>query len=59
MLKPALTIEQQIYLLQERGMIIDDFGEVKRFLEETNYYRLNIYFHKLMVTPDRFPQYQL
>ncbi|MEL7571324.1 MAG: Abi family protein, partial [Eubacteriaceae bacterium] len=26
-----------------------------RFLEETNYYRLNIYFHKLMVTPDRFP----
>ena len=55
MLKPALTIGQQINLLQNRGMIIDDLEETKRFLEETNYYRLNIYFHKLMITSDKFP----
>jgi len=49
-LKPALTIDQQLNLLEERGIIIDDKSEAELFLIDNNYYRLNIYFHKTMVS---------
>lgn len=53
-LKSAKTISEQIELLKERGIIIDDFDFAFTFLERNNYYRLNIYFHKLMDIPDHF-----
>jgi len=40
MLKPPKTIEEQISLLEERGIIIDDFSTVENILINNNYYRL-------------------
>lgn len=53
-LKPALTIQNQIDLLRKRGMIIDGDSTASTFLSSNHYYRLNIYFHKLMNSPDHF-----
>ena len=53
-LKPALSIKDQLGLLQKRGMIINDESVAAPFLESNQYYRLNIYFHKLMDSPDHF-----
>ncbi len=46
--KPALTVSEQIQLLQKRGLIMHNVAAVESFLLQNNYYRLNIYFHKLM-----------
>ena len=40
MLKPPRTIEEQITLLDERGILIDDYGQLKDILINNNYYRL-------------------
>lgn len=53
-LKPALSIEDQLALLKHRGMIIDNESTAVAFFSSNHYYRLNIYFHKLMDTPDHF-----
>jgi abortive infection bacteriophage resistance protein len=53
-LKPALSIHEQIALLHKRGMIIDSEPNAAAFLASNHYYRLNIYFHKLMDSPDHF-----
>jgi abortive infection bacteriophage resistance protein len=53
-LKPALSIKDQLALLQHRGMIIDNESAAVAFFSCNQYYRLNIYFHKLMDTPDHF-----
>ena len=42
-LKPPTTIDQQIKILSERGVIIDDYDLAKTFLERTNYYRVSSY----------------
>ncbi len=47
-LKPPITISQQIELLESRGMIIDDHSLAGAYLQENHYYHLNIYFHKFM-----------
>lgn len=47
-IKPALSVTDQIKLLQQRGMVFADLGAAERFLLRNNYYRLNIYFHKFM-----------
>lgn len=41
--KPFKTIDEQIALLEERGLIIDDIKLAKRYLEYHNYYRLSGY----------------
>lgn len=41
--KPAKTFEEQVQLLQSRGMIIDDAQEAKFYLQHLNYYRLCAY----------------
>lgn len=41
--KPALLIDQQIALLQERGLIIDDHHAAANFLSHVSYYRLRAY----------------
>ena len=51
-LKPALSVHDQIELLRQRGMTIDDEKKATAFLQSNHYYRLNIYFHKLMDSPD-------
>jgi abortive infection bacteriophage resistance protein len=53
-LKPALSIDDQIEVLRSRGMTIDDERKAIIFLQSNHYYRLNIYFHKLMDTPDHY-----
>jgi abortive infection bacteriophage resistance protein len=47
-LKPPITITQQLELLQSRGMLIDDHPLAAAYLQENHYYHLNIYFHKFM-----------
>lgn len=47
-LKPPITITQQLELLQTRGMLIDDHSLAAAYLLENHYYHLNIYFHKFM-----------
>lgn len=54
-LKPAISIQDQIALLRKRGMIIDNVARAEEFLTSNQYYRLNIYFHKLMDARDHFP----
>ena len=41
--KPPLSIEEQIRLLQSRGMTIDDPDRAARYLAHINYYRLRAY----------------
>ncbi|MDW5298851.1 MAG: Abi family protein [Sedimentibacter sp.] len=41
--KPFKTIEEQITLLEQRGLIIDDKAETERALSHYNYYRLSGY----------------
>ena len=53
-LKPALSIRDQIVLLRNRGMIIDSEPTAETFLASNHYFRLNIYFHKLMDSPNHF-----
>ena len=42
-IKKATTIEQQISLLQERGMVIVDIEKAKEYLLDIGYYRLGFY----------------
>lgn len=42
-IKPPLTIEEQIALLKERGLMIDDEDYAKKFLTHVSYYRLSGY----------------
>ncbi len=37
--KPAKTFEEQVQLLQSRGMIIDDVQDATFYLQHLNYYR--------------------
>ena len=41
--KPALTIEQQIALLESRGLSIPDLARAVRHLSNISYYRLSAY----------------
>lgn len=54
--KPALTIEEQIGLLESRGMKIEDRTFAERALETVSYYRLSAYSfpYRSSVQPDRF-----
>lgn len=53
-LKPALSLDEQIDLLISRGMIIEDVCSARDFLQDNNYFRLNIYFHKFMDDTNHF-----
>ena len=41
--KPFKTIEEQISILEDRGLKIDDEEVAKKFLANLNYYRLSAY----------------
>lgn len=53
-LKPALTVQDQILRLQSKGLIVENPKFAESFLLRNNYYRLNIYFHKFMDGTDHF-----
>ena len=42
-IKPFKTIEEQIAILRERGLLIDDEEKAKMYLANLNYYRLSAY----------------
>lgn len=44
-IKPFTTFEQQVALLQSRGMVVDDAEFAKRWLQSVGYYRLSGYWH--------------
>ena len=54
-IKRATTIEEQISLLKERGIIIDNENEAADFLSNVNYYTLSGYLHAFK-TNDSFPE---
>lgn len=56
LLKPALTIEQQIQLLESRGLSIDNIHEAREALSAINYYHLNYYFHFFLDNNNNFHQ---
>lgn len=41
--KPALTIDQHLYTLQQRGLAIPDEGRARHYLGNISYYRLSAY----------------
>lgn len=41
--KPALSLDQQIALLRERGLVIEDEAEARHYLAHISYYRLRAY----------------
>lgn len=43
--KPAITIEQQIELLQQRGLVISKLEVAKKYLSHISYYRLGEYWY--------------
>jgi len=50
--KPALTIDQQIAQLRNRGMVISDTPLAEHYLSQINYYRLTAYWLPLsLITP--------
>lgn len=54
MLKPPKTIEEQIKLLEERGIIVDDYDFTKVFLENNNYYRLMGYAYQFKTEQEAY-----
>lgn len=54
--KPPKTYEEQIQLLEERGMRIDDHAKAEHYLSHLNYYRLAGYWHIFQIEdlPHRF-----
>jgi abortive infection bacteriophage resistance protein len=53
-LKQALSIEDQIDLLKNRGLQIEDYEEAKNVLQDCTYYRLNYYFKKFIFEKNCF-----
>lgn len=54
--KPPLTIDDQIKLLQGRGLIIDDIEKAKRYLRNISYYHLSAYFKFYQDNDDNFEE---
>jgi abortive infection bacteriophage resistance protein len=52
--KTALTIDQQVELLLERGLIIDDIEEAKHYLNNIGYYHLSGYLKPFQNYDDTF-----
>ena len=52
-MKTATSIEEQIQLLEERGMIFNDKEKAKEILLDIGYYRLGFYSLTNKVIPQR------
>lgn len=53
-LKPALTFEQQLELLERRGMTVTDRSRALRALQHVSYYRLSAYWYPYRSGKDGF-----
>ena len=49
--KPHLTLEQQLTLLEDRGLIVSDRQQAKHYLGHLNYYRLSGYWFPFKQSP--------
>lgn len=49
--KKPLTIEQQIKLLKDRGLIFNDVNKAYRYLSNVSYYRLSAYWYTFLKHP--------
>ncbi len=49
--KSALTVEQQLSLLKERGMVVGNEDKAKMYLSNISYYRLSAYWHTFLENP--------
>lgn len=47
--KPAVTVDRQIEILQERGLSVRQPGRAKRFLEVVSFFRLSIYMRPFQI----------
>ena len=52
--KPSLSIQEQISLLKDRGLIIPDYHRAERYLIFIGYYRLSVYFLPFQKNKDKF-----
>lgn len=52
--KPFLNIDEQIALLESRGLAIDDKNRAKFFLKNISYYHLSVYAKALQNKDDKF-----
>jgi abortive infection bacteriophage resistance protein len=52
--KPALTLEQQLDLLERRGLVIGNRAMAQNALERISYYRLSAYWHPFKRQDDTF-----
>lgn len=52
-MKPSLSVEAQVGLLNRRGLLIEDYGECEAFLSATNYYRFSGYMRYFQRAPHR------
>ncbi len=52
--KPSLSVEQQIQLLEDRGLLIDDQDRANHYLSYIGYYRLSGYSRYFLGKGDRF-----
>lgn len=54
-LKMAMTFQDQIQTLKDRGMVIEDDQKAIDYLTKNNYYHLNKYFHEFIdITTDAY-----
>lgn len=53
-LKPALTFDEQLALLDSRNMLIDDYGKAAKCLRRLNYYRISGYSYLFQGANDKF-----
>jgi abortive infection bacteriophage resistance protein len=53
-LKPALSYDQQIDLLERRGLVIGDRARAMRWLSRTNYYRFSAYLFPFRNSDDTY-----
>ena len=53
MAQEAKTIDEQIALLKERGMIFDNEEKAKEILEDVGYYRLGFYWYHFQKNPKK------
>ena len=50
--KPAISIDEQLVILQERGLIIDDINEARDTLYRVSYFRLADYWRPMEIDPN-------
>ncbi|WPX09505.1 Abi family protein [Anaerocellum danielii] len=56
-LKPALTVEEQIKLLNSKGLVIKDEEFAKKVLSKISYYRLSGYWDSFLQKSDAFERF--